>query len=71
MKLDNDPNRKRASRLILLSVCIGQIIVGLDLRAHNLAVFGLAIYASALFRRFGASTGSPRYRSHLYLGPPA
>ena len=38
MKLDNDPNAKRTSRLILLSVCIGQIIVGLDLRAITVAL---------------------------------
>ena len=33
-----DPDTKRASRLILLSVCIGQIIVGLDLRAITVAL---------------------------------
>ena len=38
MKLENDPNTKRISRLILLSVCIGQVIVGLDLRAITVAL---------------------------------
>jgi EmrB/QacA subfamily drug resistance transporter len=38
MKSENDPNAKGSSRLILLSVCIGQIIVGLDLRAITVAL---------------------------------
>jgi EmrB/QacA subfamily drug resistance transporter len=38
MTSENHPNTKRASRLILLSVCIGQIIVGLDLRAITVAL---------------------------------
>jgi EmrB/QacA subfamily drug resistance transporter len=35
---DEEIQTKRASRLILLSVCIGQIIVGLDLRAITVAL---------------------------------
>jgi EmrB/QacA subfamily drug resistance transporter len=35
---DDEIQTKRASRLILLSVCIGQIIVGLDLRAITVAL---------------------------------
>ena len=38
MESSNNPNVKRTSRLILLSVCIGQIIVGLDLRAMTVAL---------------------------------
>jgi EmrB/QacA subfamily drug resistance transporter len=38
MPSENDPNSKRRSRLILLSVCIGQTIVGLDLRAITVAL---------------------------------
>ena len=38
MKSEKDPNTKRTSRLILLSVCIGQVIVGLDLRAITVAL---------------------------------
>ena len=38
MKSENDSNTRRTSRLILLSVCIGQIIVGLDLRAITVAL---------------------------------
>ena len=38
MKSENATSTKRASRLILLSVCIGQIIVGLDLRAMTVAL---------------------------------
>jgi EmrB/QacA subfamily drug resistance transporter len=38
MKQSNEPTGRRAARLILLSVCIGQIIVGLDLRAMTVAL---------------------------------
>ncbi len=38
MKAENDLNTKRTSRLIYLSVCIGQVIVGLDLRAITVAL---------------------------------
>ena len=38
MKSEKDPNTRRSSRLILLSVCIGQVIVGLDLRAITVAL---------------------------------
>ena len=36
--VEEKPHTRRASRLILLSVCIGQIIVGLDLRAITVAL---------------------------------
>ena len=42
MASENELNSKRTSRLILLSVCIGQIIVGLDLRAITVALPTLA-----------------------------
>jgi EmrB/QacA subfamily drug resistance transporter len=38
MESPKNPSRKHTSRLILLSVCIGQVIVGLDLRAITVAL---------------------------------
>lgn len=38
MKPEHDPAAQRRARLILLSVCIGQVIVGLDLRAITVAL---------------------------------
>jgi EmrB/QacA subfamily drug resistance transporter len=49
MPPENEPNAKRASRLILLSVCIGQTIVGLDLRAITVALPTLTTTFHAAF----------------------
>jgi hypothetical protein len=38
MQLDEQQKERRRSRLILLSVCIGQTIVGLDQRAITVAL---------------------------------